>query len=307
MATRFDSGSLWQRLRSRTESAITNGALHSIATDYHALEQDGLEFVVRVAHNLKRKAEERQSQSTTPSNIPFNPFLPPEPALTVADISSTHLSVLNKFNVVENHLLIVTRDFQHQERLLNHQDFEALWLCMAEYPSLGFYNGGVTAGASQHHKHLQLVPLPLYPGQAAVPFQALFTAAGQAEGLQSLKQFPFHHCWAPLPKGMASDPSTAAEQILSLYLQMLNEVGIKIVSGADGDYQSAPYNLLLTREWMLLVPRSQEYCDNISVNALGYVGSLFVKQRSDLETLTDIGPMNLLQAVSMPYPKDFHT
>ena len=32
---------------------------------------------------------------------------------------------------------------------------------LAEFDGLGFYNGGETAGASQPHKHLQIVPLPL--------------------------------------------------------------------------------------------------------------------------------------------------
>ncbi|MBT3059910.1 MAG: Ap4A phosphorylase II [Candidatus Thiodiazotropha sp.] len=300
MTTRLETGMLWRQLCSRTESAIASGALHSIATDYHRLRQDGMEFVVRVALNLERKAREKRRQTAASSDLPFNPFLPPEPDLTVADISPTHLSVLNKFNVVEHHLLIVTRDYQDQERLLTLEDFEALWLCMAEYPSLGFYNGGETAGASQRHKHLQLVPLPLYQGQSSIPFQPLFASAPGTKGMQSLKQLPFLHCWAPLPDSITDDLSSAAKRILSLYLQMLGAVGIETVKRPLGDYQAAPYNLLLTREWMLLVPRSQEYCETISVNALGYVGSLFVRQRSELETLTRIGPMNLLRAVSLP-------
>ncbi|MET0068912.1 MAG: hypothetical protein ABW096_02670 [Candidatus Thiodiazotropha sp.] len=300
MTTRLEPGRLWRQLRSRTESAIASGALHSIATDYHTLQQDGMEFVVRVARNLERKAREKRRQTALSSDLPFNPFLPPEPDLTVADISPTHLSVLNKFNVVEHHLLIVTRDYQDQERLLTLEDFEALWLCMAEYPSLGFYNGGETAGASQRHKHLQLVPLPLYQGRSPIPFHPLFATAPGTEGMHSLKQLPFRHCWAPLPDSMTDDLTSAAKRILSLYLQMLGAAGIETVKRPLGDYQVAPYNLLLTREWMLLVPRSQEHCEAISVNALGYVGSLFVKQRSELETLTRIGPMNLLKAVSLP-------
>ncbi|MEW8505495.1 MAG: hypothetical protein AB2598_02240 [Candidatus Thiodiazotropha sp.] len=300
MTTSVENGRLWRQLRSRTEAAIASGALHSIATNHHTLEQDGVEFVVRVALNLKRKAEQKQRQTTNSASAPFNPFLPPDPDLAVAAISTTHLSVLNKYNVVENHLLIVTREFQHQERLLTLEDFEALWFCMADYPSLGFYNGGEAAGASQSHKHLQLVPLPLYQGQSRFPFETLFATAPRGDGMKSLKQLPFLHCWVSLPHGLANHPSAAAERTLSLYLQMLALVGIRRVKGADGDYQGAPYNLLLTKEWMLLVPRSQEFCESISVNALGYVGSLFVKEQSEFEMLIDIGPMTLLQAVSMP-------
>ncbi|MEW8026911.1 MAG: Ap4A phosphorylase II [Candidatus Thiodiazotropha sp.] len=299
MTQLLESGSLWKKIRSRTESAIAKGALHSIPTDFHILQQYGLEFMVRVAQNLKRKALDKARQTAIPSKVPFNPFLPPEPEMTVADITPTHLSVLNKFNVVENHLLIVTRDFQHQEHLLTLADFEALWICLREYPSLGFYNGGAAAGASQQHKHLQLVPLPLYQGHSGTPFDSLYTNVPPEEELQSLKQFPFRHCWSALPGKLADNPSEAAKRTLSRYLQMLKWVGIDSVKNTDGNYQSAPYNLLLTREWMLLVPRSQECYKGISINALGYVGSLFVKEMSELETVKRKGPMNLLEAVSI--------
>ena len=151
MTTHLKPGTLRQTVIARTESAIACGALHSIETEHEILQQDGMTFVVRVATNLLRKAQDRQRRKKTEPNKgeEFNPFLPPEPELRVADISDTHLAVLNKFNVVDRHLLIVTRDFEHQEMLLTQADFEALWLCLREYPSLGFYNGGAAAGASQ--------------------------------------------------------------------------------------------------------------------------------------------------------------
>ncbi|MES9860967.1 MAG: hypothetical protein ABW157_17270 [Candidatus Thiodiazotropha sp. LLP2] len=49
----------------------------------------------------------------------------PEPSLTVSELSPTHIAVLNKFNVVNHHLLIVTSKFESQERLLNECDVDA--------------------------------------------------------------------------------------------------------------------------------------------------------------------------------------
>ncbi|MCU7931776.1 MAG: phosphorylase [Candidatus Thiodiazotropha sp. (ex Codakia rugifera)] len=300
MTTRFKAGNLWAEIVARTQSSIANGTLHSIETDFHSVRQNNYSFIVRVATNLERKVQEtKRLDSNQQQDEPFNPFLKPEPELTVADISQTHLSVLNKFNVVEHHLLIITREFEHQERLLSLQDFEALWYCLSEYPSLGFYNGGTAAGASQHHKHLQLVPLPLYPGQVLYPLEKLYSTLTKKMTLQSLKQLPFVHSWRPLPLGIENRPSEAAKQTLAIYQQMLASVGISRWGRQDGEYQSAPYNLLVTREWMLLVPRSQEQYKGISVNALGYVGSLFVKDRNGLETVRKYGPMNLLKTVSM--------
>ena len=43
-------------------------------------------------------------------------------------------------------------------------DFDALARGLAAIDGLAFYNGGTVAGASQPHKHLQLVPVPLGVG-----------------------------------------------------------------------------------------------------------------------------------------------
>ena len=147
-------GDLLPALRERTRNAIACGALHSIETEQQIIEDSGVRFLVRSVSSLRRKRER-------PSAGPLHPFLPPEPELTVGALTPTHTAVLNKFNVLKQHLLIVTRRFEHQESLLTRNDFEALWLSLREIDGLGFYNGGREAGASQNHKHLQLVPIPL--------------------------------------------------------------------------------------------------------------------------------------------------
>ena len=48
----------------------------------------------------------------------------------MADLSSTHLLLLNKFNVVAHHLLVVTRQFEPQSDLLNAADFDAAWIVL---------------------------------------------------------------------------------------------------------------------------------------------------------------------------------
>ena len=60
----------------------------------------------------------------------------------VADISATHVCLLNKFTVIPDHLLLVTRAFEEQEDRLNLADFAALAACLSEFAGLGFYNAG---------------------------------------------------------------------------------------------------------------------------------------------------------------------
>jgi|GEM_PF-5412225 len=142
----LQSGTLWPAIRKRSEETIRSCGLHSIETKQDYVEERGVRFLVRSVSNLARKeAEKKKAAASDQATPPFNPFLSPEPELTVAEISPTHLAILDKLNVIDDHLLIITREFEHQETLLNLNDFEALWVCMAEFGGLGFYNGGRVA------------------------------------------------------------------------------------------------------------------------------------------------------------------
>ncbi len=296
----FKQGTLWNAVRETTERALALGALVPVPTDYTFLEDGGAGYFVRVLSTLSRKDEARkQQEAAVGAGKPVNPFLPPEKDLVVADITDTHLAVLNKFNVVENHLLIITRHFEDQDMLLTLRDFEALWLCMAEYDSLGFYNGGRDAGASQQHKHLQLVPLPLAPSGPPVPVAPLLGRAPSA-GIGTVPGFPFRHAFVRLPPGLVRSPVEAAKESFALYRALLAETGISTPSGDSLVRQSLPYCFLMTREWMLVVPRSVEFYEDISLNSLAFAGSLFVRNSGQLERLRAAGPLAALTAVSLP-------
>jgi ATP adenylyltransferase len=284
-------------LRERARTALASGALRPIETVQRRVQDGGVAFLVRAVSSLRRKAREA-ARGPVPRD---NPFLPPEPALTVGALSDTHLAVLNKFNVLEHHLLIVTRAFEPQEALLGLADFAALGRCLGEIDGLGFYNGGREAGASQEHKHLQLVPLPLGEGGPAVPMEARFDTAEPPGTLHRLPGLPFEHAFCRLPGDLWRDDG-AAGRLEAGYREMLERCGIP---GRDRDgrgVQTAPYNLLLRRRWMLLVPRTGEHSRGISVNALGYAGSLFVRDPSGFATVEAAGPMGLLTEVGRPRP-----
>jgi ATP adenylyltransferase len=157
---RFERGSLAAAIASRAERALSEGALLPIPTHARVIEDGGIPFVVRVLAQPAHKQAARAAEQAAGAN----PFLPYEEALWVADLSDTHLCLLNKFNVLERHVLLVTRAFEDQQEPLGPADFAALWACLEETGGLCFYNAGAAAGASQRHKHLQGVPLPLGPG-----------------------------------------------------------------------------------------------------------------------------------------------
>jgi ATP adenylyltransferase len=283
-------GTLWERTQQQTEYALQTGALQPIQTEYEFVEHQGASFLVRVLSNLVRKEKAKQQQPKD-----FNPFLPYDEDLFVSPISKTHLCLLNKFNVVDHHLLIVTREFEEQDTLLTQADFEALGACMQEIDGLAFYNGGTLAGASQRHKHLQLVPLPIAPAGMAIPIEAAIASAQFEDGIGTVPHFPFRHAIAQL-EASPTQPDHLGAHLLQHYQALITAVGL----GNPDMASPGAYNLLATRSWMMVVPRSQESFADISVNSLGFAGALLVRNHDQMQHLKDLGPMTLLQQVGIP-------
>ncbi|MEA5549383.1 DUF4922 domain-containing protein [Anabaena cylindrica UHCC 0172] len=282
-------GTLWAKVKQTTAHALQCRALKSIPTEFEFIEQDGVKFLVRILSNLNRKqaAKKKQDQQTANTGKEFNPFLPYEEDLFVADISDTHICILNKFNVVDYHLLIITRAFEEQESLLTVEDFAAMWACLADFDGLVFYNGGKIAGASQRHKHLQILPF----SQSEIPITPLLTTAKFQDSIGTIPGLPFLHAFTTL------DLQAGVEVTFTKYQTLLAAVGIEAVGN---NRQSGEYNLLATREWMLIVPRFQEEFESISVNSLGFAGALLVRNAEQMQLLKDIGIMNVLKKVAWP-------
>lgn len=272
-----DAPTVHDKIRERALHAVATGALEPIATDCEVVSDGGIDFQVRKATNLVRK------QTVTRQRAPdFDPFSPYEQDLYVGDAGPEHAVLFNKFNVLEEHLLIVTRAFEHQDQPLNASDFAALARCWSRREGLAFYNCGGISGASQRHKHLQLVPA-LGPQTRCAPVEdAIDAASGRVRG------FSFAH--ALVPMALATEPIEAGEQMARSYAEAMNRADA--VAGA--------YNLVATRRWMMVVPRAAEHSGRTSINALGFAGSLFVRDDEELDEVRRRGPLKTLADVTRP-------
>lgn len=291
-------GTLWKRAQSAHAHALKAGALRPIPAHPETVEEQGIPFTVwRVAGNdLRLPAERARSQKPAWSETEANPFLTYDADMFVCDLTDTHVCLLNKYNILDVHLLVVTRAFEHQTRWLTLADFEALRLCMVEFEGLAFYNGGKTAGASQRHKHLQYVPFPLTPGGADLPIAAAVAEARWDHGVGTVEAFPFVHALGQLHGLAEQTPAASAAFLLDVYEKLLAASGI---AQGTGDTQTQPYNLLATREWMMIVPRKRESFSGVSVNALGFAGSLLARNDAQVRTLRDDGPLSVLAHVGV--------
>jgi ATP adenylyltransferase len=258
----------WTEVVDRADAALGSGAMHSFECVLEFVEDAGVEFVLRVATKFPK------AETAAP-----NPFASPEPALVVRDrLTPTHRVLLNKFSVLREHLLVVTREFEDQEQPLGERDFEALAICMEDAEVLAFYNGGTEAGASQRHKHLQVVTLPLSP-RHSIPMDVALEKPAPA--------LPFRCAFTRLPAGQVSRPASMA----STYRELHRAARLEFPQ---------PYNLLVTHEWMLVVPRSRDRFQDISINSLAFAGSYFVRDAKHAHVIAASKPMSVLASVAIP-------
>jgi sulfate adenylyltransferase (ADP) / ATP adenylyltransferase len=284
----LDMTASWlQQAREVELRARVSGDLAPIATRAERIETETVAFAVRVVESLARKP--RPSGDVRSSS---NPFLPYEPALYVCDVAPRHVCLLNKFQVVSTHVLLVTREFERQEAALDAGDFEALWWCLGQADGLGFYNGGLIAGASQPHKHLQVIPY-LDSEAPGFPLLTVWDAATPSRDGLYRAPLPFPHALAPLELP-GDDPALAGRVLHASYCRLLESL-------QRGDPRVAdplPYNLLVTRRWMFAVPRQHETAAGISLNALAFAGGLLVRDDDQLAQVRQCGPLNMLAEVT---------
>lgn len=302
---KLQSGTLRSAMLRQTNQALHYGILQQIKTTETWIEDRGVHFIVRQMSGLVTLKKQQAYQSQAAPNHLFNPFLPYDPNLYVADISNTHVVLLNKYNVINHHLLIVTRAFERQEALLNLADFTALAACITELNGLGFYNSGTVAGASQPHKHLQIVPFALDSAGTIMPIEPLIENAPTQCGRAAITipNLPFRHALSRFNLPL-NNHSIAARILLDSYYTLLDASGLQCTEERKAPQFALPYNLLITQQWMLLIPRSTECVEGISVNALGFAGALFVHDATQTQIAKKLGPMSILEQVALPIAQE---
>ena len=294
-AIALESGSLWPAVEAATAQAAQSGTLRPIETQSLTLPDAGVDFVV--THTPNRPHNAAASGQTSHDD----PFLSAKANLYLGDLSDTHYCALSESSIYDHELLIVTREFEHQETLLRMRDFIAMCTCLREYDGLGFYDAGPTAGATEIHKHLRLVPLPLAGGELEVPMMSVLAGVDKfGVRIRNAPALPFAHAFGWIGNELFDEPLRAGEVTYDLYVDMMEMLGMR-GTRTDGEFrQPVPYNMLLTRRWMLLVPRSQAAYTGVTVSGLVFAGSMLVENDEQLSTLREHGPMNTLRDVSKP-------
>ncbi|MCP9809914.1 ATP adenylyltransferase [Cyanobium sp. HWJ4-Hawea] len=267
---------LWQRACSQSERSLNSGALVPLGTELI----DGPGFFPFV---LRRLTDPTPKHLSSGGPKP-NPFLPWEQDLEVARLGSSHGLILNKYPVQQAHVLLISQDWQPQSGWLTTLDWQAVAQVARDTDGLWFFNSAARAGASQPHRHLQL--LPRQKGEQSCPLEPALLS--QLAG--SSPSWPWKYALS------RRQPGIDHRDLEGHYLDHAAQLGL---GNPMSDLQpKASHNVLFCDRWYLTVVRSQEHCAGFSVNALGYAGYLLATEKSDLDWLAMHGPQALLEAVA---------
>lgn len=246
---------------------------------------------------------------------------------------------LNKFNTLTDHALIVSNAFKLQSLPLNHNDFTIWYLTLTAMNGVGFFNSNGIAGASQPHKHLQVVPNDvlwhLRGKDAAYPIaldnfvrpriqQKVFSPLPAFRRLQratikqriyKIPEFNFEHGLVVFSERLAKTKEELilfyGEYLENIYDALLHEVGIDkntLINCAENSHLTlsskecevrSAYNMVLTDSYMFVVPRS-ELKFNENINGMGFMGLLLANSKESEDMLRKAGPITALASVSKP-------
>ncbi len=87
---------------------------------------------------------------------------------------------------------------------------------------------------------------------------------------------------------------TQPNQLVSLYKSLLQKC-------SPGGEPPTSYNVLLTKDHMVLVPRRKENIGSVAINALGFAGTILVNSKAGLQYIHDEGPISILETAGCPW------
>ena len=143
------------------EKFYNNPSIVYIKSSEHAIKDlnSGIDFNVKIMESLNHKPEGQKDTFAGESQVKKNPFVPPfEEGQVVCDILDRHRLLFNKFSVCDEHVLLVTQEFESQLNPLNKSDWMSALVTCRSLDAMLYFNCGFLSGASIPHKHMQLIP-----------------------------------------------------------------------------------------------------------------------------------------------------
>lgn len=225
--------------------------------------------------------------------------------------------MLNKFAVVPEHFILATTEFKPQTHLLEEADLDATLACLRAYDDtkhsstqelgnerdetrndgglFAFFNCGDHSGASQPHRHIQLLPVARM--MDGLPQDSNWTVL--ADSLTS-RSAPF----ATFAEKLSSD--MPASEVHAAYIRLYRQACRAVAAASSRDTLTddeilgegetrISYNMAMTRNTLVICPRIAEgakiFSEDgtnigmVSLNGTVLAGTALVKNVGEWEAL----------------------
>ncbi|KAI8964057.1 HIT-like protein [Daldinia sp. FL1419] len=293
-------------------AARVNGDLTYYPTQVTILTPNSIPFQLRFSPALALKPKAPKPKE--PHGKPFNPFENPSPAMLIADLPPSHRLVLNKFAVVPEHFILITKDFKPQTHILEKEDLAATFACIQAYRANGrelfaFFNSGPHSGASQPHRHLQLLPVErMRDGLEEVDRGSDWSVLAERV-TESEKALPFKVFTANIRSDMTADERHGA--YLELYRNAVKAAFPDKQPSGEGEAVLS-YNFAMTSDSIALCPRTAEGAmikdklgqdvGVVSLNGTVLAGTTLVKNEVEWDVLREDPDqlLNVLKGIGLP-------
>ncbi len=275
------SESIWSKALEISREAVNCGAVIPLNTIKYKSVDKYCDFELRFLKSPIPKFLKEYGPK-------INPFIPWDSRLQIQTINNKHTLILNKYPVQLGHILLITNSWKPQNGWLNEDDFEAIINVDNDTTGLWFFNSSKEAGASQPHRHFQL--LPRHVNEIICPRYEWFCSLLNDKNDNKSE---ISHCISIRRRNKNKDTST--NDLFSLYKSMVSEMNIGEINLINKPLK--PYNLLITSEWIALITRKTDRSNGFSINALGFAGYFLGTKRSDVDTLIKFGPEKILKDV----------
>ena len=232
-----------------------------------------------------------------------DPFLPPfDNGVFIMNLSKTHSLIFNKYMVTRNHLLVITKIFEAQTDTLTENDLFETYNVMKLHSAFAFFNSDEKSGASQKHKHLQILPLANFQTTYISKILEVVNEIDKdALEIDSSAQvsflfFPFFekykYCLAKFREynPFLESPDEYKKYLYAVYTKCRKRLNI--------ENKNNSFNLIFGKNWMFLVLRKKEKFNNVvSLNCLACLGSILTSNVEKFENLKNLKPNDVFDEI----------
>lgn len=278
-----------------------------------------IKYQIKIVPAFVKKPNALQEPAPKPYNTRRKeiPLLDVSPEHVVAEAGPFRV-ILNKYCAVRNQVLLSSVSPRLQTEVLDSSELSSVYRILNVLPPnhLAFYNCGADSGASQPHKHMQIVPLEPSVYRDLFPISIISESGRSHAGLRGwiivdvftalvssdTKNRPIvmQHPGVPYTHFIVQPTGECTgEHLQLLFNTLLSATKSALASQLENPPLAPVYNFLMARDWLMMIPRTNASCNGVGVNSLGMLGILWLGNNEQLQTWSATGFDEILAHVGL--------